>query len=64
LIAAVLTWRYGRGLEVKLRAEHDAQISTGFDTGYKDNRAYLTIGYRPYVQPATTTADTNLYPSR
>lgn len=47
LIAAVLTWRYGRGLEVKLRAEHDARVTSGYDVGYKDNRAFLTVGYRP-----------------
>jgi hypothetical protein len=48
LIAASLAWRYGRGLEIRLRAEHDARVTTGNDTGYKDNRAALTIGYRPY----------------
>jgi hypothetical protein len=63
LIAAVLIWRYGRGLEIKLRAEHDARISSGFDTGYKDNRAFLTIGYRPTLSRATG-ADPNLYPTR
>jgi hypothetical protein len=52
LIAASLAWRLGRGFEVRLRAEHDARVTTGNDTGYKDNRGTLTIGYRP--RPTTT----------
>jgi hypothetical protein len=47
LIAASLAWHFGRGLEIRLRAEHDARVTTGNDTGYKDNRGTLTIGYRP-----------------
>ncbi len=47
LIAASLAWHLGRGLEVRLRAEHDARVTTGNDTGYKDNRVTLTVGYRP-----------------
>jgi hypothetical protein len=48
LIAGILTWRHGRGLEVKLRLEHDARVATGIN-GYRDNRAVLTVGYRPYT---------------
>jgi hypothetical protein len=51
-IAAALTWRHGRGLEVKLRCEHSAQLATGIN-GYRENRAVLTVGYRPYA-PQTT----------
>jgi hypothetical protein len=51
LVAAVLTWRYGRGLEVKLRLEHDARVTTSLDDAYKDNRAFLTVGYRPNSRP-------------
>ena len=47
LIAASLAWHFGRGLEIRLRAEHDARVTTGNDAGYKDNRGLLTIGYRP-----------------
>jgi hypothetical protein len=49
LLAAVLTWRHGRGLEVKLRGEHDARVTTGINNAYRENRAVLTIGYRPRV---------------
>jgi hypothetical protein len=46
LIAGVLTWRHGRGLEIKLKCEHDARVATGIN-GYRENRAVLTVGYRP-----------------
>jgi hypothetical protein len=46
LIAAGLTWRHGRGLEVKLRCEHSSRMTTGI-YGYRENRAILTVGYRP-----------------
>jgi hypothetical protein len=45
-IAAALTWRHGRWLEVKLRCEHGARLATGI-YGYRENRAFLTVGYRP-----------------
>jgi len=45
-VAAGLTWRHGRGLEVKLRCEHSARLTTGI-FGYRENRAILTVGYRP-----------------
>jgi hypothetical protein len=50
LIAGILTWRHGRGLEIKLRCEHDARVTSASDFGYKDNRAVLTIGYRPFTR--------------
>lgn len=46
-VAAILTWRYGRALEVNLRAEHSLRDATGLVTGYHENRAFLTVGYRP-----------------
>jgi hypothetical protein len=60
LIAGILTWRYGRGLEVKIKAEHDARVAMGIN-GYRENRAVLTVGYRPRLlqadYPAGPTAD-------
>ncbi|MGB6310819.1 MAG: hypothetical protein WBF89_23790 [Steroidobacteraceae bacterium] len=46
LVAGALTWRHGRGLEVKLRYEHSAEDTTGI-YGYGENRVFLTVGYRP-----------------
>jgi hypothetical protein len=46
MVGAALTWRHGRGLEVKLRVEHSAHLTTGI-YGYGENRAMLTVGYRP-----------------
>jgi hypothetical protein len=45
-VAAALTWRHGRGLEVKLRCEHSSRMTPGI-YGYRENRAFLTVGYRP-----------------
>jgi len=45
-IAGILTWRHGRGLELKLKCEHSARIAAGIN-GYRENRAVLTVGYRP-----------------
>jgi hypothetical protein len=47
LIAAVLAWRHGRGLEVRLRCEHNSRVASGTNTGYAENRALITVGYRP-----------------
>ncbi len=46
MIGAALTWRHGRGLEIKLRCEHSARLTAGI-YGYGENRAMLTVGYRP-----------------
>ena len=51
LIATVLSLRYGSGLEIKLRLEHDARVTSGFSNSYKDNRAFLTVGYRSNNTP-------------
>lgn len=45
-IGAALTWRHGHGLEIKLRCEHSARLTGGI-YGYGENRAMLTVGYRP-----------------
>jgi hypothetical protein len=45
-IGAALTWRHGHGLEVKMRYEHAAEVTTGI-YGYGENRIMLTVGYRP-----------------
>jgi hypothetical protein len=47
MVGAALTWRHGRGLEVKMRYEHSAELTTGI-YGYGENRVMLTVGYRPY----------------
>ena len=46
MIGAALTWRHGRGLEIKLRCAHSARLTSG-TFGYGENRAMLTVGYRP-----------------
>ncbi len=46
MVGAGLTWRHGRGLEVKLRCEHSARLAPGA-FGYGENRVILTVGYRP-----------------
>ncbi len=45
-VSAGVTWRHGRGLVVKLRYEHNAELTTGI-YGYGENRVVLTVGYRP-----------------
>lgn len=49
LIGGGLTWRHGRGLEVKLRVGRSDSITPGVDAGYRENRVFLTVGYRPFV---------------
>jgi hypothetical protein len=62
LIAGILTWRHGRGLEVKLKCEHDARVATGIN-GYRENRAVLTVGYRPYSLRPSYPGDQTNYPT-
>ena len=48
VVSAILSWRYGRALEVRLRAEHSSRTTVGgIDEGYRENRVFLTVGYRP-----------------
>jgi hypothetical protein len=56
-VGGALTYRHGRGLEVRLRYDHTSRIASGIasGTGYSENRAFLTIGYRPEPKGRTTT---------
>jgi hypothetical protein len=62
VIAGILTWRHGHGLEVKLKLEHAARLSTGIN-GYRENRAVLTVGYRPKTLPTSDPTDQTSYPT-
>jgi hypothetical protein len=44
-----LVYRYGRGLEFRLRYDHTTRIVSGIasGSGYQANRVFLTVGYRP-----------------
>jgi hypothetical protein len=53
LAGAALIFREGRGLEIKLRYDHASRAVSGVGSGYSENRAFLTIGYRP--RPAQST---------
>jgi hypothetical protein len=53
LVGAALTFREGRGLEIKLRYEHSSRVVSGPGTGYQENRAFLTVGYRPRTVQST-----------
>src|ERR1019366_3807022 len=45
LVGAALTLREGRGLEFRLRYNHVSRVATGIGTGFRENIAFLTIGY-------------------
>jgi hypothetical protein len=53
LVGAALMFREGRGLEIKLRYDHASRVVSGVGSGYKENRAFLTIGYRPRTAQST-----------
>jgi hypothetical protein len=53
LVGAALTFREGRGLEIKLRYDHTSRVVSGVGSGYTENRAFLTIGYRPRTAQST-----------
>jgi len=54
LVGAALTFRQGRGLEIKLRYDHTSRlVPGGIGGGYIENRAFLTIGYRPRKAEST-----------
>jgi hypothetical protein len=46
-LGAGLSWRHGRGLDVRLRYAHTWRTAPGTDEGYGENRVMLTVGYRP-----------------
>ena len=47
LVGAALTWRHGRGLEIRMRYDHASYVVSEGNTGYTENRVFLTVGYRP-----------------
>jgi hypothetical protein len=55
LIGGSLTWRGGRGLEIIFLCDHNSWVVTGPGSGYRENRAFLTVGYRP--RPADEPTD-------
>ncbi|MGA2562873.1 MAG: hypothetical protein ABSF96_04865 [Steroidobacteraceae bacterium] len=55
LVGMALTLRQGRGLEYRLRYSHVSRIATGIGTGFNENIAFLTIGYRPRSPTYETT---------
>jgi hypothetical protein len=55
-VTAILSWRHGRALEVRLRAEHGFRNTTGFNQGYDENRVFLTVGYRPWARESDDSA--------
>jgi hypothetical protein len=46
-IGAVLSWRRGRWLEVRLRYDHTSYTVSQGSFGYGQNTVFLTVGYRP-----------------
>lgn len=46
-VGGALTWRHGRGLEVRLLYVHDSHAVSAGGSGYGENRVFLTVGYRP-----------------
>jgi hypothetical protein len=55
VLGATLTWRHGHGLEVRLRCDHDSYSASNGNTGYRETRAFLTVGYRPASVPEDLT---------
>jgi hypothetical protein len=47
LVGVALAWRHGRALEVRLRFYHDSHDATIGNDTYRENRIFLTVGYRP-----------------
>lgn len=61
-IGAALTWRHGRWLEIRLRYEHNAEVVTGVGSGFTENRAFLTVGYRPRTAANAASPDGEVAP--
>jgi hypothetical protein len=53
LVGGSLIFRKGRGLEIRLRYNHISRVVSGVGSGYTENRAFLTIGYRPRPEQTT-----------
>ncbi|MGO9512645.1 MAG: hypothetical protein ACLP2F_03250 [Steroidobacteraceae bacterium] len=54
LVGGALTWRHGRGLEIRLRYDHNSHVVSAGGSGYSENRVFLTVGYRPSSVPELT----------
>jgi hypothetical protein len=60
LVGAALLFHAGRWLEIKLRYDHSSRAASGLgvvpgvNNGYGENRAFLTIGYRPRTTAQST----------
>jgi hypothetical protein len=54
LVGGALTWRHGRGLEIRLRYDHSSHAVSAGGSGYRENRVFLTVGYRPRSMPELT----------
>lgn len=63
LIGGALVWRHGRALEVKLRAEHSSRNTPGSDSGYRENRIFATVGYRPKPEGSDDSLNLNESPA-
>jgi hypothetical protein len=59
LVGAALMFHAGRALEIKLRYDHSTRgasgvgVVPGVSSGYNENRAFLTVGYRPRIARST-----------
>jgi hypothetical protein len=59
LVGGALVFREGRRLEIRLRYDHTSRnvsgvgVVPGVSAGYSENRAFLTIGYRPRTAQQT-----------
>ncbi len=57
LVGGGLTYRTGRGIEVKFKYDHASRVvdastvADGRGSGYTENRLFLTVGYRPRKAP-------------
>jgi len=60
-VGGALTFRHGRALEIRLRYDHVSRTVSGIGSGsgYTENRAFLTVGYRPLkAKPAQKSGET------
>jgi hypothetical protein len=53
ILGASLIWRHGRGLNIRLRLDHDTYSVSNGNTGYRETRGFLTVGYSPTPVPAS-----------
>jgi len=48
-VIAGISWHHGRGLEIRLRAEHTTYSASSGTGSYHEDRVFLTVGYRPFA---------------